>query len=223
MTSKPTRITSIAKKPSLTILLGTAFTILTMMPFAGIPQASFATGNGTPSGPHFNLNIIGVSNTQNYPTADNSGGNVIHVPLKGHCNIDLTQGTQFYVLDNNCLDGTANFQLPPTNTTGGNPAYTVWARVVGKPGGSSSMTTCAIDPTTGDTICSIGETVAFGGHNGKSTFTNVTTQLTTLCYVDQTTGNTVCVNIFDPTFQNYFWSYDNNGNKVLQLRFYPIQ
>lgn len=223
MSSKLTKTILNAKKPSLRIRFGVVLAILTMIPFASIPQASFATGNGAPSGPHFNLNIIGVSNTQNYPTADGSGGNVIHVPLKGHCNIDLTQGTSFDVLDDNCLDGTANFQLPPTNTAGGSPAYTVWARIVGTPGGSSSITTCATDPTTGGTICSIGETVSFGGHNGKSTFTDVTKQLTTLCFVDQTTGQTVCVNVFDPKFENFFWSYDNNGNKVLQLRFYPVQ
>ncbi len=217
MILKPTN----TKKRSLAMFgTGLVLMMLALAPLYDIP--SYATGNGAPSGPHFNLNIIGVSNTANFPTSDNSGGSRIFVPLKGHCNIDLTQGTDFYVLDNNCIDGTANFQLPPTNTTGGNPSYTVWARVVGTPGGSSSLTTCAIDPTTGDTICSIGETVSFGGHNGKSTFTNVTQQLTTLCYVDQTTGKTVCVNVFDPTFQNYFWSYDNNGNKVLQLRFYPV-
>ena len=223
MSSKLTKTILNAKKPSLRIRFGVVLAILTMIPFASIPQASFATGNGAPSGSHFNLNIIGVSNTQNYPTADGSGGNVIHVPLKGHCNIDLTQGTSFDVLDDNCLDGTANFQLPPTNTAGGSPAYTVWARIVGTPGGSRSSTTCATDPTTGGTICSIGETVSFGGHNGKSTFTDVTKQLTTLCFVDQTTGQTVCVNVFDPKFENFFWSYDNNGNKVLQLRFYPVQ
>ena len=98
----------------------------------------------------------------------------------------------------------------------------MWTRVVGIPGGSSSITTCATDPTTLETVCSIDETVSFGGHNGKSTFTDVTKQLTTLCFIDQTTSNTVCVNVFDPKFENFFWSYDNNGNKVLQLRFYPI-
>jgi len=219
---KPAKTTLTAKKTFLATILVAGLAILAITSFAGSPQASFATGNGAPSGHHFNLNLIGVSNTKNYPTADGSGGNVIHVPLKGHCNIDLTQGTNFYVLDDNCLDGTANFQLPPTDTVGGNPAYTVWARVVGTPGGSSSITTCATDPTTLETVCSIGETVSFGGHNGKSTFTDVTKQLTTLCFIDQTTGNTVCVNVFDPKFENFFWSYDNNGNKVLQLRFYPI-
>lgn len=27
--------------------------------------------------------------------------------------------------------------------------------------------------------------------------------------------------LFNPCLQNYFWNYDNNGLKLLQLRFYP--
>ncbi len=203
---------------SLVLMSGTLlFTTPTSTPL------SYATGNGAPSGPHYNLNLIGAKTT-NCPQTDSSGGNVIFVALKGNSKINLFEGSSFYVLDNNaCTDTQASFQLPPpTNTVTGSPAYTVWARVVGIPGGSSSITTCATDPTTGETVCSIGETVSFGGHSGKSTFTDVTKQLTTLCFIDQTTGNTVCVNIFDSTFENFFWSYDNNGNKVLQLRFYPV-
>jgi hypothetical protein len=28
--------------------------------------------------------------------------------------------------------------------------------------------------------------------------------------------------LFDSSLQNYFWSYDNNGLKLLQLRFYQL-
>ena len=28
------------------------------------------------------------------------------------------------------------------------------------------------------------------------------------------------VSLFDRSFENYFWNYDNNGLKLLQLRFY---
>jgi hypothetical protein len=28
------------------------------------------------------------------------------------------------------------------------------------------------------------------------------------------------VSLFNSCFQNYFWNYDNNGLKLLQLRFY---
>jgi hypothetical protein len=36
-----------------------------------------------------------------------------------------------------------------------------------------------------------------------------------------TTTTSVTVSLFNSCFQNYFWNYDNNGLKVLQLRFYP--
>lgn len=213
--------TATTKNRTLTIFgAGLALVMLGLTPLSGI-QASFATGNGAPSGSHYNLNINGVSNTKNFPTDDQSGGHVIFVPLKGHVDIDLSQGTSFYVLDNNALDGKAAFQLPPPITSTGDPQYTVWARAVGKPGGSSTMTTCATDPTTGDQICSLNQVITMRTH-GKQSFTDVTKQLTQLCYVDQTTGKTKCANIFDPTFENYLWSYDNNGLKVLQLRFYPV-
>jgi len=32
---------------------------------------------------------------------------------------------------------------------------------------------------------------------------------------------TVTVSLFDPCFENFLWQYDNNGLKLLQLRFYP--
>jgi hypothetical protein len=43
-----------------------------------------------------------------------------------------------------------------------------------------------------------------------------------------TGGNTavpvsLTTNVFNPCFQNFFWNYDNNGLKLLQLRFYPEQ
>jgi hypothetical protein len=47
-------------------------------------------------------------------------------------------------------------------------------------------------------------------------FTNVTDALTSL--VDSNTLQTVA--LFQGGFANFFWDYDNNGNKLLQLRFY---
>ena len=179
-----------------------------------------ATGNGAPSGPHFNLNLIGAKTT-NCPQTDGSGGNVIFVKLFGDSDIFLNQGTTFNVLDNNaCIDGSASFQLPPTNTTGGAPAYTVWARVVGKPGGNGTLTTCATNATSLETICSLNQVITMRTH-GAQKFVDVTSQLTTLCFINLL-GQTQCVNIFDATFQNFFWQYDNNGQKVMQLRFYPV-
>jgi hypothetical protein len=50
--------------------------------------------------------------------------------------------------------------------------------------------------------------------NGKSVFSNVTNALTSLVTSTQT------VALFGAGFQGFFWDFDNNGNKLLQLRFY---
>src|SRR5262245_23826633 len=66
------------------------------------------TGNGAPSGQHYNLNIIGT--TAKKMEVDN--GNVIFVPLAGKTKISLLEGDDFQVLDKNGTDGEAVFQLP---------------------------------------------------------------------------------------------------------------
>src|SRR5262249_1451142 len=141
-------------------------------PASNTEQASQSTtGNGGPSGPHYDLNIIGMSHPK---TQSNAGGNVIFVPLKGSCAIDLVEGPTFDVLDDNCTgDGKAAFQLPnPDPTNSGTTTYSVFARALGKPGGSSSQTTCATDPTTSTVYCSIYSSVLVRT-KGNSKFTNV--------------------------------------------------
>lgn len=179
---------------------------------------SFAS-NGGPSGPHYNLNIIGVPQNK---TAQISTGNRIFVPLNGICKINLTQG-DFSVVDGNCTDnGIATFMLPnpdPTNT--GSTTYSVWARALGKPGGSSTTTTCAVDPLTGENWCSVYQMVQVR-NKGKSTFTNVSKELLYI-YADLNgDGVNERYPLFDAALQDYYWNYDNNGMKLLQLRFYPI-
>src|SRR5215813_7542844 len=73
---------------------------------------SAITGNGGPSGPHYNLNIIGVDNPKNfdyntYTQQNTSGaGHRIFVPLDGTAKIMLSPG-DFSVLDANGTDGFA--------------------------------------------------------------------------------------------------------------------
>jgi hypothetical protein len=175
------------------------------------------TGNGAPSGPHVDLNLIGVSNIL---TQDHAGGSVIHVPLNGNCQINLAQGS-FEVLDDNCTDGLASFQLPnPDPTNSGSTTYSVFVRALGKPGGSSSQTTCATDQTTGVLYCSIYSSVQTRT-KGQQTFTNVSKELLYVYYYDST-GRLVRVPLFDSTLENYYWQYDNHGLKNLQMRFYEV-
>src|SRR3990170_1349568 len=112
-----------------------------------------ATGNGAPSGPHFNLNIIGVQHDKD---ATKTGGGVIFVPLdttgrtsrtgvENKVDILLMPGDSFAVLDGNATDDdTAIFQMPSDVAT----TYTVWVRGLGKPTGSADMQLWAYDPVT---------------------------------------------------------------------------
>ena len=231
-------------KKLLLVVAGLAVLSAALASSPGLAQ----NGNGiTTVGPHYNLNIIGVTNGKNAPLTG-SDRHTIFVPLNTAANdpvpgadIWLTQGP-FTVCDGNAFDaafdcnGTqiakqgAVFQLPcNTNittaagttlvpcTTGATASYNVWARVVGTPGGSSTLTTCATEPITGVLVCSTKKAVFVRMKPNK--FTNVTDALTSL--VDANTLQTVA--LFQGGFLNFFWDYDNNGNKLLQLRFYLNQ
>ena len=177
-----------------------------------------AKGNGAPSGPHFNLNIIGVPTGK---TMSGGSGNVIFVPENGSTKIMLSEG-DFAVLDKNGTDGQAAFQLPnpdPANT--GTTTYSVFARALGKPGGSSTTTTCATDPTTGEVFCSIFSSVLVRS-DGKQTFTNVSRELLFVFADVDGDGRLDRFNLFNSALTDFFWQYDNNGLKLAQLRFYQV-
>jgi hypothetical protein len=186
------------------------------------------TGNGAPSGAHFNLNIIGVAHGKS-PNMAKGGGDVIFVGLGTSSDalttkILLSQAADstFEVLDKNGTDGEASFALPLPGS------YTVWARALGTPGGQAKMATCAtfIDPTTGTSsvLCSTDNEVFVRG-KGKSSFRDVTSALTTISLVLGSPAELACgtptVSLFATCLQGFLWQYDNNGLKLLQVRFYP--
>jgi len=196
--------------------LTVALTIILAM---AIPAAA-GTGNGAPSGPHYNLNIIGVPKNKT-ASMDNNNGGRIFVPLEGKTSIWLKEGDDFAVLDANGTDGNgASFQLPnPDPNNDGITEYSVWARALGKPGGSSTTTTCAYVDT--ELWCSIYSMVLVR-EKGGSKFDNVTKELLYV-YVDlDGNGTAERYPLFSDAMVNYFWSYDNNGLKLAQLRFYEI-
>ena len=190
--------------------------------------------NGAPSGPHFNLNILGKEQCPTDPMTNGNGG-VIFVLLNGGdvatnltgklaSNISKVNkiflqespDNTFNVLDGNACDKNgALFELPnPTN------GYTIWARALGTPGGNATITPCATDTNTLEVVCS-STNVLLMRTKGKQTFENVTTQLTTLTFISPITGLPVTVSLFDPAFQYFFWNYQHNGLRLAQLRFYP--
>src|SRR6266487_1316203 len=153
-----------------TFCLAAALVAATCTTVAALAQ----TGNGAPSGSHYNLNIIGVSHNKS-PNMDAASGNVIFVGLGSKDNtvstkILLSQAAigVFAVLDKNGTDGEASFELPAPGS------YTIWARALAKPGGSATMTTCASDTLTitgpdASTVCSTLHEVFVRG-TGKSSF-----------------------------------------------------
>lgn len=185
---------------------------------------AMATGNGAPSGSHYNLNLIGVPKDKSGDPGGN--GHRIFVPLEGQTRIMLTESADFQVIDADGTDGRAEFGLPnPDPENDGVTWYSVYARALGKPGGNGSMTTCAewLNPETGEyeTVCSMA-VLSLERKRGKSTFENVTRELLYI-YVDlDGDGVAERYNLFNDALQDYFWQYDNNGLKVVQLRFYEI-
>jgi len=192
---------------------------LTLLLVAAMPSAAHA-GNGAPNGAHYNLNIIGVPKTKS-ASMTGDDGHRIFVPLTGTAKILLSEGTDFNVLDANGTDGSAAFQLPnPDPDNDGITKYSVWARALGKPGGSSTTTTCAYDEF-GQLWCSVYSTVLVR-EKGKSWFDNVSKELLYI-YADlNSDGTPERYPLFDAALQDYFWNYDNNGLKLAQLRFYEI-
>jgi hypothetical protein len=130
--------------------------------------ATAQTGNGAPSGGHYNLNILGKTTCAgddltgsnrhtiqvllNFDDGDNSGQLLTELDRRNK--IFLAAG-DFQVLDGNACDGDgAKFQLPANEITCNladpdcfnDPTfqgYYVYVRALGKPGGSATITTCA--------------------------------------------------------------------------------
>jgi hypothetical protein len=281
-----------------------------------ISTQAFATGNGAPAGPHYNLNIIGVDSAKKAKLI-NSDRHTIFVALGSsktsttvNTKIWLTPGPDFQVCDGNGFDAAygcdqtfdsqwnyydasgeqvtaskqgAVFQLPCNSNLDGEyytdpltgeqvaldrfiscnqvvtetgeiidlepgdsrivPAaeYQVWARALGAPKGSATVTTCAT--VQGELVCSMENTV-MTRTTGKSMFTDVTNQLTSLvaeyCFgiydpvantcddpTDVTSNNdgdwyTTRIALFAGDTEDWFWNYDNKGLRLAQLRFYYL-
>ena len=188
--------------------------------FSGSDEAR--GGNGAPSGGHYNLNLIGVPQDKEADMTGSSGHRIF-VPLQGNTKIYLAEGSDFQVVDANGTDGNgAKFQLPNPDPDGdGTTTFSVYARALGTPGGSSTTTTCATDPVTGDEYCSIYSSVLVRG-TGPSQFKNVSQELLYVYADVDGDGEVERHPLFDSTLQDYLWDYDNQGLRLAQLRFYPL-
>jgi len=189
---------------------------------SSVLAAGSITGNGAPNGPHYNLNVIGVPKEKRGDTWENSGHRIFVKLWGADTRINLVPGDTFYVVDSDGTDGSATLQLmdpyPGTTTVA---VYKIFVRALGKPGGAANLTSAFVDEY-GNVWYSL-ESVTLMRQKGKSVFTDRTLELTTI-YVDLD-GDTVPERhyLFDNELWQYFWDYDNQGLKLLQIRIYVEQ
>ena len=206
--------------------LGRTYLAAAALLFSG--NLAFAGGgNGAPSGPHYNLNIIGVPKDKSASMTGTSG-HTIFVPLYGNAKInlvdaDVNSGGAFAVLDRNGTDSDgATFSLPSPDPDGdGTTDYSVFARALGRPGGSADLTTCAT-AEDGELICSE-ITLTLNSATRPNRFQNVSKYLLYVYGIieeDDGSLTQIRVPLFGDGFQDFYWDYDNYGLKLAQLRFY---
>ena len=209
-------------KTRLSIILG----LLIVAAFI-IPGAS-AVSPFQVQGSHYNLNIIGTKSydeTLGKEVGD-SMGHTLFVKLNGKSRITMTQAIDgvFRVTDRNGCDGQAAFNIAPGH-------YNVYARALGTPNGKVNVSAWGnfTDLETGYQLINLGY-VNLARESGKPQSVNINS----LFYVDASLCTAVdefgaCTEttsyndywVFDiAELFDYWWDYDNNGLKNLQVRFY---
>lgn len=208
----------------------------------------FGFGYGPPSGPHYNLNIIGVPKNKSADMTDNSGHRIF-VPLGARgepsrtkimlCEAGvgnecdhLDEESGFQVLDANGTDGEAKFALPdPDPNTVGTSIYSVYVRPLGIPGGHADNQTCGeveeLDDEGNPTgnyieICSMVQ-LQLDRTKGKQSFIDATNCMLFLYadLPDDEVDGIVRTSIFGTPLESTWWDWSNEGLKLAQLRFYP--
>jgi hypothetical protein len=178
------------------------------------------------TGKHYNLQILGKD--KDMDVGDTTNRHTMFVPLSGHCKILMTQAEddQFKVIDPDGTDGTAVFELAAGH-------YNVYARALGTPGGKVKIVANALfeDAEQGELLW-LG-TVELERKTGKPDVVNINKLFyitVTLCTsVDQYGNCDAWVDyknywVFDiEELIEYYWDYNNEGLKLLQVRFYPCQ
>jgi len=218
-----------------------AVLVLTLAVGSGLALADKPNNNGPKpgtdfNGPHYNLNLIGKNKVMpgDY---NNPNRHTMFVPQdttdfstpngEDGITIWMSQGSEFAVIDGNATDGEGSFQLAPGK-------YKVYIVAKAKPGGYTNITGWVYYYLLGEQYFPIG-TVNVGGHSKKPKWKDATH----IFYVSSSEdpfgmvpANGLGMWVFDylawlaaqpdVTDTAYFWQFDNRGNKLIQVRFYPM-
>jgi hypothetical protein len=189
-----------------------------------VPSYAAFSGQVTDNGPHFNLNIIGVPHGKT-ANMSNMDRHTVFVPMDKPCKITIQANTAdptaFAVLDGNGTDGQTVIAVP--YTIYGTLSYNVWAIALGKPNGNTHVdATVVFDDNTYGALLQTSFDLA--RKNGKPTVQNISDIFTASGYIVNPDGT---ITTFDnvwvfnvPSLLDYYWTYTNDGLKLMQLRFY---
>jgi hypothetical protein len=195
------------------------------------------------SGPHYNLNIIGVPKDKTVPDMTGSNRHVIFVPLQSggdvsrQVKIQYIAGDEFRVIDGNATDDNLAIIEVPSSDGLADPCYSVYAVGLGTPHGNAIVNAeCAFsEPLVGGGTCTdalLLDTFSINRTNGGSNkprrvdITDIFRATGCLDLDDSGTCNTGDLQfsnvwVFNiPQLLSYMWDYDNNGLKLMQVRFY---
>ena len=235
-----------SRKPLTRILaaIGVVVGLLATLVVLGGMSAD-AEANGPAPHPDYLVNIIGVDNAKTNDL-DDTDRRTIFVNLEGLSKINLEESEEFQVLDGNGTDkdGATLGLLDPDVDGDGvlDGTYSVHVRALGTPGGSATISTCAeivdlgldgelsvknrrslIDP---DAYCTLEQyDVNLVRNNGRPMWGNVTQELLTITFEveitvdDVTTTERITIPLFDDRIEGEFWEYNNNGLRLVQVRF----
>ena len=214
-----------------------AMTLAVLMVILGASPVLAGIGSDIPdNGKHYNLNIIGVSKNKKVDMTG-SDRHTIFVPLGGNgdvksCKINvvrnITNPDQFQVIDGNATDGQATIAVPFEYY--GVLSFNVYATALGKPEGKADVnaTVTFEEGTYGDLLMGSFE---LKRGKGKPKPVDISDIFRASGWIDNdasgdfdptldTTFDDVWVfNV--PTLVSYLWDYDNQGLKLMQVRFYP--
>jgi hypothetical protein len=220
-------------KKIIVIALGVAM-LLTL----GVVPASAGIGSDIPdNGAHYNLNIIGVPHNK---TADMMGSDrhTIFVPLGANgtvqsCKIyvvrNVANPTAFEVLDGNATDANGATIAVPFEDYG-TLSYNVYATALGKPNGEAKVdaTVTFEEGTYGSLLM---DTFTLKRDKGTPKPLDISNIFRASGWIDVcgdvgvqdpcdiTFTNVWVFNV--PTLLSYVWDYNNQGLKLMQIRFYP--
>lgn len=205
------------------------------------------TGSGAPSGPHWNINIIG--HPKGGIGGDYSSGHSIMIPLRNVasrgdlvCDVDGVQlvddiapkwetseptgakiyfvpGDHFEIIDRDATDSDGATIMVPVDPATGDIKFDVYMRVLGKPNQCMNIKAYAYDLE--QNLWFLAGTVYVSRKTGKSTFVRANDLFRVwFCLVADCSNTASNLSVFNDVFESYFWSILNDGTRLVQVRLY---